>query len=61
MSQSELLGVSEAARVLGVSGASVKRAAQSGVLPVALKMPGATGAYLFDRKAVEALAAERAA
>ena len=52
MSQSDLLGVSEAAQLSGRSPATVKRAAQAGQLPHALKMPGATGAYLFTRKAV---------
>ena len=61
MSQSELLGVSEAAELVGVSIATIKRAAAAGSLPVALKMPGATGAYLFRRSDVEQLAKVRAA
>ena len=61
MSQSELLGVREAAALLGVSTATVKRAAQRGALPPAHKMAGDTGAYLFTREAVEAYAQERAA
>jgi len=61
MSQSELLGVSEAAELVGVSIATIKRAAIAGRLPVARKLPGATGAYLFRRADVEALRAERAA
>lgn len=61
MSQSELLGVSEAAEIVGVSIATIKRAAVAGALPVALKMPGATGAYLFHRADVEALRMERVA
>jgi excisionase family DNA binding protein len=61
MSQSELLGVTEAAEIAGVSGATIKRAAQAGQLPPAMKMRGATGAYLLTREAVEAYAQERAA
>lgn len=61
MSQSELLGVREAAALLGVSTATVKRAAQRGALPPAHKMTGPLGAYVFTREAVEAYAQERAA
>lgn len=61
MSQSELLGVSEAAELVGVSIATIKRAAVAGHLPIAHKMPGQTGAYLFHRADVEALAKGRAA
>ena len=61
MSRSELLGVSEAAEVLGVSKATVKRAALSGALKPAHKMPGDSGAYLFTRAAVLAYAEKRAA
>ncbi len=61
MSQSELLGVSEAAALVGVSIATIKRAASAGQLPIAHKMPGQTGAYLFHRTDVEALAKGRAA
>lgn len=57
----ELLGVSEAAKQIGCSERTVKRLAKTGVLPHALKMPGATGAYLFHRADVEALAKGRAA
>ncbi|CAB4136963.1 Helix-turn-helix domain containing protein, partial [uncultured Caudovirales phage] len=43
----------EVARRLGKSLATVKRYARAGKLPVILKVPGATGAYLFDRAAIE--------
>ncbi len=52
----ELLGVNEAAKIVGVSDRTIKRLAKSGVLPHAHKMPGQTGAYLFRRRDVEKLA-----
>ena len=55
------IGAAEAAEVAGVSVETITRAARSGRLPFALKMPGPTGAYLFTREAVEAYAEERAA
>jgi hypothetical protein len=63
VSQSDqLIGSADTAAILGWSLAKVKRAAKSGDLPVALKLPSETGAYLFDRAAIEALAeAETAA
>lgn len=51
-----LAGVTEAAAILGWSRAKVKRAAISGELPHAMKMPGETGAYLFHRAVVEMVA-----
>ena len=57
----ELLGVSEAAKLIGCSDRTVNRLAKTGVLPHAHKMPGQTGAYLFHRADVEALAKGRAA
>ena len=56
-----LIGTREAATLLNVSLPTATRMAQEGELPVVGKLPGRTGAYLFDRAAVEALAAERAA
>jgi excisionase family DNA binding protein len=51
----DLIGTAEAAELLGVSLPTIKRKAQNGLLPVAHKMPGETGAYLFHRADVEAL------
>lgn len=53
MSQSDLIGTAEAADLLGWSTAKVKRNAKSGTLRHALKMPGDTGAYLFERAYIE--------
>ncbi|MDQ3307567.1 MAG: helix-turn-helix domain-containing protein [Actinomycetota bacterium] len=54
MRDPELLSTSEAAEILGTSGVTVNRWAITGKLPVAHKMPGRTGAYLFARSDVEA-------
>lgn len=50
----------EVAQALNTSVPTVTRLARAGDLPVTAKAPGSRGAYLFDRSAVEALAAERA-
>ena len=44
----------------GFDKSSLARAAQLGRIPVALKLPGRSGAYLFRRGDVEAFARERA-
>lgn len=56
-----LLTAPEAARILGKSVRTVHRMALAGTLPAAHKLPGPTGAFLFDPADVEALIAERAA
>jgi hypothetical protein len=60
VSQSDLIGAADAAAILGWSKAKVKRAAASGGLPVAGKMPGELGAYVFRRDEIEAVAAAEA-
>ena len=40
---------------------TVTRLVSNGTVPTITKLPGKTGAYLFDRKTVEAFAAGRAA
>jgi excisionase family DNA binding protein len=55
--QVHLLSTSEVAERLGWSRAKVKRAAKDGRLPIAGKMPGETGAYLFDSDDIERFAA----
>lgn len=54
----DLVGSVEAAEILRRPHATVKRWAASGKLKHAAKMPGDTGAYLFDRSVVTELAAE---
>jgi excisionase family DNA binding protein len=53
--ESELIGVREAATILGVSKNTVIRWAHAGRLPVALVIPGYRGDLLFDPVSVEAL------
>ena len=52
---------SEAAGVLGVSVATVKRMAADGRLPHVVKVPGETGAYLFDPAVVQLVAQQKKA
>lgn len=52
----DLVGRAEAEEILGIDRATVVRWAQSGKLRVAHRMSGETGAYLFHRADVEALA-----
>jgi len=44
---------SELAARLGVDARTVQRKAEAGELPTIGKLPGKTGAWLFDRDAVE--------
>lgn len=57
----DMIGSAEAAELLGWSRTRVKIAAQAGQLPIAGKLPGETGAYLFHRSVIEHLAATEAA
>ncbi|MGX9294391.1 helix-turn-helix domain-containing protein [Tsukamurella paurometabola] len=52
--------VSDASAMLGLPLSTAQRWARLGRLPVVAKMTGGTGAYVLDRTAVEAMAAERA-
>lgn len=53
----ELMTSPEVGHLLGKSARTVQRMADSGLLPVAQKLPGPNGAYLFARSDVEALLA----
>lgn len=55
-----IIGTPETAALLGWSLAKVKREAKAGRLPSEHKLPGSTGAYLFDRSVIETIAANRA-
>lgn len=48
----DLLSTAEAASELHSSARTIARWAETGELPIALKLPGATGALLFHRKDV---------
>jgi predicted DNA-binding transcriptional regulator AlpA len=50
----DLIGTAEAAEVAGVSVPTIKRVARMLRLPIAVRMPGRTGALLFERADVEA-------
>lgn len=56
MNTDALIGSEAAAEILGWSKAKVNRRAAAGKLPVALKLPGRTGAYLFNKATIEFLA-----
>lgn len=51
-----LISMTEAAELLGIPLRTAQMMARQGRLPVALKMPGLTGAYLFRRSDIEAAA-----
>ena len=46
----------EAAQILGVSVRKIHRLVASGELACEMKLPGTTGAYVFDEDAIRALA-----
>ena len=56
-----LLTAPEVARRLGKSVRTVHRMALAGTLPIAIKLPGPNGAFLFSSADVDALTTERAA
>jgi predicted DNA-binding transcriptional regulator AlpA len=47
-SPQKLISTSEVAALLGIDPRTVQRRAESGDIPTAGKLPGATGAYLFN-------------
>jgi excisionase family DNA binding protein len=55
----DLVGAAEAARILDVTRTHLTRLVRAGTLPVAMKLAGRTGAYLFDRNAVNDLKTTR--
>jgi len=56
---SHLIGTREASKVLGVSRTTFQRLVASGDLEPETRIPGLTGAMLFDRSDVNYLAAQR--
>lgn len=61
MPQDDLLTSPQAGSILNKSARTVQRMADAGLLPVAQKLPGPNGAYLFRRRDVERLAKRGAA
>lgn len=56
MPQDDLLTSPQVGLILGKSARTVQRMAGAGELPVAHKIPGPNGAFLFRRSDIEALA-----
>lgn len=56
----ELITTAQAAEILRITVAWANKQAAAGRLPVAHKLPGLTGAYLFHRDEIEAEAQRRA-
>ena len=61
MDQTTLVGSIEAARILHVNRATFNRWAAAGHVPIAINLDGLTGAKLYERADIEALAKIRAA
>lgn len=61
MAQLDLIGVNEAAEIIGCSPRTVKRLLLDGRLPYAHKGNGRTSAYLLDPTVVELFARQRKA
>ncbi|MGH3953696.1 MAG: helix-turn-helix transcriptional regulator [Mycobacterium sp.] len=57
----DLIGSSEACTLLGISRATLTRGVLGGEFRSAAKLPGPNGAYLFERRYIESLAAKREA
>lgn len=51
----DLIGSAEACELLGIDRSTLTRWVDTGRLDYWVKMPGKTGAYLFEREAVETL------
>jgi predicted site-specific integrase-resolvase len=58
-STDELIGSAEACEILGVSLATLTRRVKAGAVK-AVKLPGLTGAYVYNRADVVAVATEQA-
>lgn len=54
----DLMGSREAARALGISRSSLNRAVNAGDISPVARIPGKTGAYLFDPKVIAELAGD---
>lgn len=56
MSSPTLIGITEAAEILGLPIRTVKRKVQNGTIPHVAKLAGATGAYVLDLAVITNLA-----
>jgi predicted DNA-binding transcriptional regulator AlpA len=59
--EDDFLTTAQVADILNYTVPWVNKLAATGRLPVAQKLPGRTGAYLFSRSEIERIASERAA
>jgi excisionase family DNA binding protein len=59
MPKDDLIGSTEACRILNIDKATLTRWVTSGQLNPAHKLPGKNGAYLFHRATIQNLAAQR--
>ena len=57
----DLISTAEAARRLGITVSTLNRRATSGSIPVAVQVPGETGARLYDAAVIDQLATDPAA
>lgn len=57
----DLITTAQVAELLNITVAWANKQAKAGRLPVAHKLPGLTGAYLFRRDEIEQIAVGRAA
>jgi predicted DNA-binding transcriptional regulator AlpA len=55
----ELITTAQASELLGITVAWINKQAAKGRIPYVQKLPGRTGAYVFDREEIERLAATR--
>lgn len=56
----ELITSTQAGQLLKKSGRTVIRHAEAGQIPIAARLPGPNGAYLFSRNVIEELARTQA-
>ena len=56
--QPALIGTREAAEILGVPRTTLASRLAAGAIAPAIKLPGRTGAFLFDRAYIEKIAAD---
>ena len=57
----DLISTAKAARRLGITVSTLNRRAASGSIPVAVRVPGETGARLYDAAVIDQLATDPAA
>lgn len=58
-SPTTLIGAEAAAEMLGIDRSHLSRLVRMGVVPVAMQMPGKTGARLFDPKEMRRIRIQR--